>query len=61
MVHLCTINLHVNEDLDRRYGPGVVLLGMKGYQTYTVHISDDLKDSDGRIHNAWIVHPVFNT
>lgn len=35
-------------------------MSMKKFQSYVVHISDDLKDSDERSHQAWKFPALFN-
>lgn len=36
-------------------------VGMKTFQTYAVHTCNDVKDSNRRSLNAWIVSAVFNS
>lgn len=35
-------------------------VSVKEFQTYDLHISDDVKDYDEMNHNSWIVPAVFN-
>lgn len=53
-------NLYVDNEFDGTYGEGVMSVSLEEFQTYTVNISDDLKDSHGRSAYAWIVHERFN-
>lgn len=46
--------------LDRTYGEGVMSMNVKEHYTYSVHISDDLKDGEKGSHDPWIVPPVPN-
>lgn len=38
----------------------MISVSVKEFQTYSVPISDDLKDRDWRGHHAWIVYARFN-
>lgn len=45
----------------KRYGEGMMFVSVEEFQTYAVHIIDDLKDSDGKIHHSWILPALFDS
>lgn len=47
-------NLYGDHDLENMYGYGVMSVSMKEFQTYVVHICNDVKDNNWRIHHVWI-------
>lgn len=50
--------LYRDKGLDKRYRETGIPLILKDPQKYSVHISDDVRDSDKRIHHAWDVPAV---
>lgn len=52
-------NVYGDKDLSRRCGEAVISVGLK-LHPYAVHISNDLKDSDGRSQRASIGPAQFN-
>lgn len=39
-------NLYANSNFESRYGPGMIPVSLKEFQTCPVHNSDDVKDSN---------------
>lgn len=52
---LICVNLYGDKDLDRRFGERVVSVSRNQFQKYYLHISDDMKESNGKRHPAWTV------
>lgn len=53
------INLYKNKDTERKYGVEVMPVRDNEFQTYEVHISDDMKDNKGNSCQAWIVSTIY--
>lgn len=53
-------SMYSDKELDRSYGEGVMFESVKEFKTYSAHITDDVKNIDGRVHHAWIVPAVLN-
>lgn len=53
-------NLYPDKSLDSRYWSEVMSVSEKDFQTYAVHIRENVKDSNGRIHHTLIVAARFN-
>lgn len=57
---LLYVNLYGDKYLDRKYAERVISVSMRELHTYGIHISNDVKDSDGRSHHARIVPAWIN-
>lgn len=53
-------NLLGNMDLDRRCWEGLTFVSGETSKTYTVHISNEVKKNEGRIHLPWTALPWSN-
>lgn len=58
-VTLVLANSYGAKDLDTRYVNGGISLSVKQFQRCTVHNSEDVSDSEGTIHDDWLLSVVF--
>lgn len=52
--------MNYDKDLIRKYGDEAMSVRLKEFQTYAVHIRDDVNDSHGRSHHALIVPAILH-
>lgn len=54
-------SLCIDKDLKERNEEVVIDVNIKQFQTYAVHINNDVQDSDERIHYTWIAPEMLNS
>lgn len=58
---LVPIGLYEDKVVEKRYGREVISLSVKEFQTYTLHISDDVKRSNEKSCHGWVGTAKFNS
>lgn len=53
-------NLYRNNNDERRFGEGLILVNVREFQTIAMHMSDDVRESNGKRFHVLIFPAQFN-